>query len=149
YLVDVSFRVVYHHSLDPTYPYYKLLYEAVYPFRFNSIIAWKVYNMFFFLTGAMFVGALYFNKATFIKTGIGICILIVGIFGFNWLIAKLFFGNINDASPFDHVTIPVGKEEGSIILPSNIQNIFYYSIWYILPSVLWLLSLTRFREQEV
>src|SRR5205085_12070833 len=114
----------------------------------NSIIAWKVYTMFFFLTGAMFVGSLYFNNAAFIKTGIAICILCIGVFVLNWGIAKLFFGNINDAGPFDHVTVPVGKDEGSIILPSNIQNIFYYSIWYILLAILWLLSLTRLNEKE-
>jgi hypothetical protein len=148
HLIDISFVALYHNSLDPTSPFYKQQYEAVYPYNFNSILAWKVYTMFFFLAGAMFIGSFYFNKIAFIKTGIAVCVLCIGVFGLNWFIAKLLFGNINDAGPFDHVTIPVGKNEGSIILPSNIQNFFYYSIWYILPAVLWLLSLTRLKEKE-
>ncbi len=148
HLADLSFVAAYHNSLDPAYPYYKEQYEAVYPFGLNSIIAWKVYTMSFFLSGTMFIGALYFNKAAFIKTGIAVCVLSVGVFGLNWLFAKMLFGSINDAFPFDHVAIAVGKEEGSIILPSHIQNIFYYSIWCVLPALLWMLSLTRLREKE-
>jgi len=145
---DVGFVTLYHNSLDPSSPFYKQEYEAVDTFNLNSILAWKVYVMFFFLTGAMFIGAFYFDKIAFIKTGILICIFCIGIYGLNWFIAKMFFGNINDAGVFNHVTVPVGKEEGSIILPSNIQNIYYYSIWYVLPFILWLLSLTRLKEKE-
>lgn len=148
HLVDISFVASYHNSIDPSSPFYKEQYDAVDSFDINSIIAWKVYVMFFFLTGSMFIGSFYFNKIAFIKTGILICIFCISIYGLNWLIAKMFFGNINDAGVFNHVTIPVGNEEGSIILPSNIQNIFYYSIWYVLPAILWLLSLTRLKEKE-
>ena len=148
HVVDLSFVTLYHNSLDPTSPFYKQQYEDVYLFDLNGIIAWKVYPMFLFLAGAMFTGSLYFNKAAFIKTGIILCILILSIFGLNWLMAKLLFGTINDAGPFNHVTIPVGKEEGSIELPAGVGKVFSYSLWYILPAMLWLLSFTRLREKE-
>jgi len=147
-VMDSSFVALYHNSLDPSSPFYKQQYESVYLFNFNGIVAWKVYPMFFFLTGAMLVGSLYFNKTAFIKVAIGLCILIMGVFGLNWLMAKLIFGTITDAAPFNHVSVPVGKEGGSIELPSGIVNIFNYSILYIFPAILWLLSFTRLREKE-
>ncbi len=148
HITDISFVAIYHNSLDTASPFYKQQYESVYPFNLNGVIAWKVYPIFLFLTGAMLVGSLYFNKTAFIKVAIVLCILCIGIFGLNWLMAKMIFGNINDAAPFNHVTIPVGKEEGSIELPSGIVNIINCSIWYILPSILWLLAFTRLREKE-
>jgi hypothetical protein len=148
YLVDNSFVALYHNHLDPASPFYKDQYEAVYPFNLNGIIAWKVYPMFLFLTGAMFTGALYFNRAAFIKTGIALCVLVIAVFAVNWLMAKLLFGEINDAGPFDHVTLAVGKEDGSIILPQTAHSIFYYSIWYFIPAMLWVISLVRLREKE-
>ena len=120
----------------------------VYIYSFTGIFAWKVYQIFFFLTGAMFVGSLYFNKVAFIKVAISICILVIGVVGLNWLMAKLFFGNINDAGTLTNVTIPVGKEEGTIQIPERISDAFNYSIWYIFPAMLWLLAFTRLREKE-
>ncbi len=147
-IMDTSFVALYHNSLDPASQFYKQQYESVYLFNFNGIIAWKVYPMFFFLTGAMLVGSLYFNKVAFIKTAIALCILCIGVFGLNWLMANMLFGHINDAAPFNRVAIPVGKDEGHIELPSGVVNIFNYGIWYILPPILWLLAFTRLREKE-
>ncbi len=148
HFMDSSFVAIYHNSLDPVLPFYKQKYESVFVFNINGVLAWKVYSIFFFLTAAMLLGSLYFNKTAFIKTAICICILIISVLGVNWLIASILFGHINDARPFYLVTIPAGKEEGSIELPSNLVNIFNYSIWYILPAILWLLSFTRMREKE-
>ncbi len=147
-IIDTSFVAMYHNSLNSSSPFYKQQYQSVFLFDFNGFIAWKVYPMFFFLTGAMLVGSLYFNKVAFIKTAIIISILCIGVFGLNWMIAKLFFGNISDAGPFNHVTIPVEKEEGSIELPSGISYAFNYSISYIIPTILWILAFTRLREKE-
>ena len=77
-VIDSSFVAIYHHSLDPASPFYKQQYESVYLFSLNGFVAWKVYPMFFFLTGAMLVGSLYFNKVAFIKTAIALCILCIG-----------------------------------------------------------------------
>lgn len=147
-IIDSSFVALYHNSLDRSSPFYRQMYDSVFVFNFNGIIAWKVYSIFFFLTGAMLLGSLYFNKVAFIKTAIALCIVFIGVFGLNWLMAKMVFGNITDAGLFRSVTIPVGKEEGLIELPSNIAGICFYSISYILPAILWMLSFTRLREKE-
>jgi len=94
------------------------------------------------------VGSLYFNKVAFIKTAIGMSIVVLGVMGINWLMATLLFGHINNASVFNSVTIPAGKEEGSIELPRGFVDIINDSIWYVLPAILWLLAFTRLREKE-
>lgn len=147
-IVDSSFVTLFHNSLDPSSPFYKEQYESVFVFSFNGIIAWRVYPLFLLLTGASLVGSLYFNKIPFIKVAIAICILIIFIVGFNLLLAKIFFGNIVDAGPFNHVTILVGKEEASIEMPGSLNKIYYYSLSYILPVILWLMAFTRLREKE-
>jgi hypothetical protein len=148
HLIDTGFVAMYHHGLDVTSPFYKQQYDSVYPFNLNGYLAWKVYPMFLFLTGSMLIGSLYFNKVAFIKTGIGICILCVAVFGLNWLMAVLLFGNISDAAPFHHVNILLGKEEGSVELPGTAVQIFNNSIWFVLPPLLWVLAFTRLREKE-
>ncbi len=147
-IMDAGFVGLYHKSLDVSSPFYKEQYESVYIFSFNGIVAGKVYQSFLFFTGAMLVGSLYFNKQPFIKSAISICVLTVGVVGINWLMAKFFFGNFNDAGAFNHVTIPLGKEEGIIELPDVAGKIFTYSIWFVIPGLLWLLSFTRLREKE-
>ena len=147
-LVDSSFVGIYHHGLDPTGPFYKQMYASVYILDFDGFLAWKVYPMYAFLTGSMLVGSLYFNKVAFIKTAIGISILILGMIGINWLMAKMLFGHINNAALFNSVTIPAGKEEGSVELPPGIVDIFNDIIWFVLPPILWLLAFTRLREKE-
>lgn len=147
-IMDAGFVNLYHSSLDVSSPFYKEQYESVYIFSFNGIVAGKVYQSFFFFTGAMLVGSLYFNKQPFIKSAISICILSMSIVGINWLMAKSFFGEFNGAGAFNHVTIPVGKEEGTIELPDVVAKIFTYSIWFVIPGLLWILSFTRLREKE-
>ena len=147
-LMDASFVSLFHKSLDPSAPFYKQQYDSVNVFPFNGIIAWKVYPMFLFLLGSMLIGSLYFNKVNFIKVSLVLCVLFIGAFGLNWIIAKIFFGAINDAWPFSHVAIPVGKEEGSIELPERISTIFGNTLNYILPAILVVTSFIRLREKE-
>jgi len=148
HLMDVVFVAAYHKSLDPTSLFYKQQYESVYTFDLNGIIAWRVYPLYLVLTGSMLTGGLYFNKISFVKTGITICIVVLLIFGLNWLIATFLFNNVNDASPYDHVTLLVGKEKGTLILPAKIDNLFHTAVAFILPAILWLLPLLRLREKE-
>jgi len=147
-VMDTSFVTLYHNSLDPNSPFYKNRYESVYIFPFDGIIAWKVYPMFLLLTGAMLSAPLFFNKLGFIKMALAISLLVVACVGLNWLLAKAFFGSISDAAPFNHVTIPVGKESGSIELPETTGKIYRYTLSYIVPPVLWGLAFIRLREKE-
>lgn len=148
HVTDVSFVSIYHNKLDPSSPFYKEQYESVYPFNLNGVVAWKVYPMFFFYTGAMLIGSLYFNKMALVKTAIALCMLFVIVIGLNYLFAKLLFGDFNEAGVFNHIVISVGKEEGTIELPENVADIFNDSLFYVIPAMLWLLSFTRLREKE-
>jgi hypothetical protein len=147
-LIDTGFVAAYHHSLDPASPFYRQQYESVFTFNMNGFLAWKVYPMFFALTGSMFIGALYFNKAALIKTAVAVCVVCLGTVGINWLIADFFFNNVNGLVPFDRIILAVGKEEGTVSLPSGVQSFFFYSICYVLPAILWLLALARLKEKE-
>ena len=147
-LMDASFVSFFHKSLDPSAPFYKQQYESVNIFSFNGIIAWKVYPMFLFSVSAMLVGSLYFNKVSFIKVSLVICGLLIGSFALNWGFAKMFFGSINDAWPFNYVNIPVGKEDGSIELPERASTIFISTWNYIFPAILFITSFIRLREKE-
>ncbi|MEO6328143.1 MAG: hypothetical protein ABIO55_04390 [Ginsengibacter sp.] len=147
-IMDASFVGLFHKSLDPAAPFYKEQYESVYIFPFDGIIAWKVYPMFLFLTGAMLIGSLYFNKVGFIKVALVVCIVLIGAYGLNWLFAKILFGTISDAGPFSRVSIPVGKEEGTIELPEIASGIFDNILKYVFPGMLWILAFIRLREKE-
>jgi len=147
-IVDSSFVALFHNSLDTASPFYKEQYDSVYIFDFNGVLAWRVYPLFFLLTGMTLVGSLYFNKIAFIKVAISLCILWLGILGINYVIAKILFENMTDAAPFNHVAIAVGKEEASIELPGWTGKIFAYGLGFVLPAILWLLSFTRLREKE-
>ena len=147
-LVDIAFVSIYHNGLDPSSPFYKRDYDAVYVFDFARPVARDTFRIFLIMTGATLVGSLYFNKLPFIKVMIGICILVLTILGLNFLIAKLIFGNVADAAPFNHVTLLVGKEEASIDLPQRVGQAFQFCLWYVTPAILWLLSFTRFKEKQ-
>lgn len=155
HLIDVAFVAAYHKSLDPNSLSYKQQYESVYSFDMNGIVAWKVYPIFLLLTGCMLTGSLYFNKIAFIKTAIGICIMIFLILGINWLIASAMFNNISpnflsmkEVRPYDHVTLYVGKETGTLLLPPGLDNFFHVALSFVVPAVLWFLPLLRLKEKE-
>ena len=148
HLIDVAFVAAYHKGLDPNSLFYKRQYESVYPFDLNHIVAWKVYSLFLQLTGCMLTGSLYFNKTAFIKTGIGFCIMIFLVVGLNWLTATAMFNNIKDTGPYDHVTLYVGRETGTLLLPPTLDNFFHVALAFVIPLILWFMPLLRLREKE-
>jgi hypothetical protein len=111
----------------------------------------------------MFVGSLYFNKISFVKTGLVICAAFVLLYGINIGIAQLMFTNVSDAFPYSHVSIslpsdsPLNEfamavrpktEEGNIGLPSPYIDVFRTTVRYILTSVLCVTAFIRLREKE-
>jgi hypothetical protein len=148
-LMDASFVSVYHNGLDPTAPFYKERYQSVNVLSFNGFFAWKVYPMFLFGVSAMLTGSLYFNKAGLIKVSLIICGLLISLYLINHLFAKLVFGgNIEDAWPFHYVMIPVGKAEGSVLLPEKISDFAFNVVSYVFPAILFITSFIRLREKE-
>ena len=147
-LVDFAFVWQYHHSLDHHAPYYKEQYEAVNLMSFTEFTAWGNYVMFLNFAGIMMLGSLFFNKAAFIKTALFICVVIVGAFLLNLLVINLLIKNTQTAFPFSVVWIWVGKERASIELsPENADKIKII-FRFVLPAILWSLSLLRLKEKE-
>jgi len=147
-IMDITFVGIYHKSLNPKDPFYKEMYEHVQILPYNGFVASIGYMMFVNFTTAMLVGALYFNKAVFIKVATIICSLIIGGFILNSMMAKAFFDNIDKTIPFNAVFITVGKEFGKIELPSYASKAVHICILYIVPAILLVTAYVRLREKE-
>jgi len=147
-IMDAGFVLAYHNSLDPNGPFYKQMYEAVYLFPFNLSFARQCYTMAAVCSGFMLIGSLYFNKGALIKVALSICIICFGTYGLNYMFASMMFRNLNDAFPFQHVAILVGKEVGTVELPKRVHDPIWYFINFGLPVILWGVALIRLREKE-
>ncbi len=147
-LMDSSFVSIYHNGLDPAAPFYKERYQSVNILSFNGVFAWKVYPLFLFAVSAMLVGSLYFNKIGLIKVSMVICGLIICSYALNFGFAKMLFGSVNEATIFHDVNIPIGKADGTIMLPKSTSNMFINSWNYVLPAILFITSFIRLREKE-
>lgn len=147
-IMDAGFVAAYHHSLDPNGPFYKIRYASVYILGFTGRLPRQCYPMFLIFSGMMLIGSLYFNKVALVKVALFICIIFFTIYGLNYLFAVLLFNNIDDAFPFQHVAILVGKEVGTVELPENVYDPIWYFINFGLPVILWGVALIRLREKE-
>jgi hypothetical protein len=109
------------------------------------------------------VGSLYFNKLSFIKTGLIICLVFGLLFVVNLGVANIFFNDVNDAFPFSHVSLHLPSagvvqesnilirpmnEEAGIELPQPYQSIFKVFIQYVLAAMLCVTAYIRLREKE-
>jgi len=147
-LIDLAFVAQYHHNLNTHSPYYKLQYELVNILRFTDSTATQNFMMFFNFTGIMMLGALFFDKAAFIKTAMVICSILVAGFLLNLLIINLLIKNVQTAFPFSIVWLWVGKDRARLELsPENTDKVKIV-FRFVLPAILWLLSLLRLKEKE-
>jgi len=147
-IMDAGFVAAYHNSLDPNGPFYNIRYDTVYIFPFDGRIPRLSYPMLLVFSGIMLMGSLYFNKVALVKVALFITILCFGIYGLNYLFASFMFENLDDAFPFQHVAILVGKEVGSVELPKNVHDPIWYFINWALPVILWGVALIRLQEKE-
>ncbi|MCW3108163.1 MAG: hypothetical protein JWQ09_2669, partial [Segetibacter sp.] len=147
-IIDTTFVGMYHKTLDPKGPFYKEMYESVQVLPFDGFVATKTYMMFVNFTTAMLLGALYFNKAAFIKVAFIVCgLFILGSY-VDYYMAKAMFNNIDKALPYYAVFITVGKEFGKVVLPSYASKAVDICILYIVPAILLLTTYVRLREKE-
>ena len=148
-IMDASFVIVYHNGLDKNSPSYKMLYDAVHTFTFDSVFVKESIMIYVNFIGAMLVGSLYFNKVSAIKTAI----VYIGAVGFiyflNLFLANLAFRNVDIAFPFNSVMIKVGSGIGILELPANISSIVHVVFLFIIPIVLWITAYIRLREKEI
>jgi hypothetical protein len=148
-LVDISFVTAYHNGLDKNNPAYKELYNSVQYYPFNNNVAKQSDIFFVNFTGAMMVGALYFNRIAVIKTALVYTGVIGVVYFLNLFLAHVFFSNVDDTFPFNNIFIKVGNENGSIELPHSFSNLTYYFFTFIIPGTLWITTLIRLREKEI
>lgn len=161
--MDAAFVSYYHMHLNPLEVDFQDKIEAVQQFDYGGHVARVAYLVFGNLTASMFVGSFYFNRNSFIKTGLIICCVFVLFYVVNLLIARSVFSHVNDAFPFSHVAIGLPSkntvneaflavrpkfEEGDISLPSPYVDIFRATIRYVLTGILCITALIRLKEKE-
>jgi hypothetical protein len=147
-LIDLAFVAQYHNNLNTHAPYYKEQYELVNIIPFTGSTAAQNFMMFFNFTGIMMLGALFFNKAAFIKTALVICSILVAAFLLNLLIINLLIKNVQTAFPFTVVWLWIGKERAQLELSPENADKAKIIFRFVLPAVLWALSLLRLKEKE-
>jgi hypothetical protein len=161
--VDAMFVGYYHRHLNPLEVGYQNKLEGVQMLDYGGHVAQMAYLIFANLTAAMFVGSLYFNKISFVKTGLVVCAALVFFYGANLALAHIMFPDVSDAFPFSHVSIglPSGtqvnelslairpkSEEGSVSLSSPYIDIYRVTVRYILTSTLCIAAFIRLKEKE-
>ncbi len=147
-LMDLSFIALYHKGLDPESPFYRQAYNAVQVYPFDGFLAPSIFMMFFNFAGAMLVGAFYFNKASFIKTALILCVICFGGFLLNILVANIFFSDVNSAFPYFFVWLTVGKETGRMEIEGSLHRVVMAIFQYVLPVILWTLAYLRLKEKQ-
>jgi hypothetical protein len=161
--IDAIFVNYYHRHLNPLEVDYQGKLEAVQMFDYGGHVARMAYLIFGNLTAAMFVGSLYFNKISFVKTGLVICAAFVFFYGVNLAMAHIIFPDVTDAYPFSHVSIGLPSatkvneltmairpksEEGSVGLPSPYIDIYQVTVRYVLMLTLCIAAFIRLKEKE-
>jgi hypothetical protein len=147
-LIDILFVNSYHANLDPSNPNYQSLYHSVAVFTFDNQISDLVFIMFANISGAMLLGSLYFNRVSYIKVALLICVGIVFTYFLNLLLANLFFDHIDMAMPFRSIFLKVGSEIGIVDLPEPIHKFLGILIGYVIPAILWITAYIRLDEKE-
>ncbi|WCT11778.1 hypothetical protein [Mucilaginibacter jinjuensis] len=148
-IMDASAVIVYHSSLDKTIANYQFLYNEAHIFEFNDRKIQFAYYVFLNFAGAALLGSLYFNKANFIKTTLVIIAVILFMMGVNYLIARMFFSNLDSAFPYLSVGLQVGNDYRMINVSSEAEKRFTTCLKYVVPAILWLTAYIRLREKEI
>lgn len=161
--MDSAFVNYYHHQLNPKEVNYLSKLESVQPFNLKGHVAEMSFYVYGILVSSMLVGSLYFNKLSFVKTGLVLCAIWGVFFVFNLGVANLFFKNVGDAFPFFRVSInlpsaevtedikvairPVNGE-ASVLLPEPYHGIVLSTLHYFLAILLCIVAYIRLREKE-
>lgn len=161
--VDTLFVNYYQQQLNPKEVNYLSKLEAIQPFSLTGHVARTSFYMYATLVSSMLVGSLYFNKLSFVKTGLIVCCVCALLFISNLAVANLFFPNVSDAFPFFRVTMSVPTEElvsetkimirpmndeASVFLPQPYHSILEFSLQYVLGIVLCITAYIRLKEKE-
>jgi hypothetical protein len=146
--LDSFFVHLYHGSLNKQDARYKQQFDSVYIFRYFDE-SLEVFVFFLNAATAMLVGALYFNKVSFIKVALVICSLYFFTFFLNYLIGSFLFKDLIRSFPFHNVSIQNSNEMGVLVMPSRWNRLNDAIVIYILPAILLIVSYIRLKEKEI
>ena len=161
--MDTAFVSYYHQQLNPKEVNYLGKMEAVQLLDLGGHVARASFMIYGLLAACMLVGSLYFNKLSFVKTGLIICGVCSVFFVFNLGVANLFFNNVSDAFPFFRVSMNIPSaeiihessvmirpisDEASVLLPEPYHGIIEATVQYVLAAVLCVTAYIRLREKE-
>lgn len=120
--------------------------------------AYYWYYVWFIAQGFMLMGAVYFQKYSFIKTLFLLTVFLGALYLINSVFVFIFFGGQMRAwyehAPFIGVNTLHGvtKEDPGntmLIIPETLQKIFLFIAKYLLPPMLWTLAYVRLRDKEI
>lgn len=161
--MDALFVSYYHQHLNPNEADYLAKIESVQPFSLKGHVAKTSMYMYVTLVSSMLVGSLYFNRLSFVKTGLIICGVCGLFFVVNLGVANLFFNDVSDAFPFFRVSMNVPAEklideisvtirpvndESSVFLPQPYHRVVEATIQYVIAIMLCITAYIRLREKE-
>ena len=149
-ILDAAYMAHFRNNLDTAMKpeQYKRLYDSakVMPFLSNNLR--YNYLIFFNITGAMAIGALYFNRMALIKT-LFVCVgVFAGLEGLNKQLINTIFPLEMHTTVFWR-TVHVASSDQFISLPSPFDTLHLVFLNYLLPVALWLIALIRLREKEL
>ncbi|ACU64689.1 hypothetical protein Cpin_7290 [Chitinophaga pinensis DSM 2588] len=127
--------------------------------EFTADMPWQYFYVVWFIAQAfMLLGAVYFQKYSFIKTIFLLAVFLFCLYLVNTVFVMLFFGKTLDEwyshFPFTVVQIQkgatsIGEIHDVLIIPETLQQIFIFTAKYLLPPMLWTLAYARLRDKEI
>jgi hypothetical protein len=161
--IDTAFVSYYHQHLNPKEANYLSKLESVQLLDMKGHVSKTSFYVYILLASSMLVGSLYFNKLSFVKTGLVVCAVCAVLFVANIAIANLFFDNVGEAFPFFRVTMNVPtteivseaglmirpkNDQASILLPQPYHGVVESFIQYGLAIILSITAYLRLKEKE-
>ena len=104
--------------------------------------------MYLNFTGATMLGALFFNKGSFLKVALIFCGLLFSFYFLNMIVAKMMMSGVQNAMPYLWSWIRINNEDGRIEMNAGVLNVWKFCAFILVPSILWILALVRLREKE-
>jgi hypothetical protein len=146
--IDTMFVNMYQAKLDPKSIYYYELSERVKILPYDGFVFKMTLMMYLNFAGATMLGALSFNKGSFIKVALIFCFLLFSFFFLNMIIAKMLMSGVQNSMPYLWTWVRVNDREGRLEMPENILKIWKLCAFIIAPVILWLLSYVRLKEKQ-
>ncbi len=147
-LMDSFFVDAYHKKLDPKSIYYTELRDEMQILPFDGFVFKTTLMMYLNFTGATMLGALFFNKASFLKVALIFCGLLFFSYFLNIIVAKMMMSGVQNAMPYLWTWIRINDAEGRIEMNTVVLNVWQYCAFILVPFILWVLAFVRLREKE-